>query len=56
MGQTVHLSDVIFPEGVTSDELAKGESHDQAVVTANAPKGKADDEEGEGEAETEAAE
>ncbi len=37
-GQTLHLSDVKFPEGVTSDELAKGESHDLAVVTANAPK------------------
>ena len=38
VGQTLHLSDVTFPKGVTSDELAKGESHDQAVVTANAPK------------------
>jgi len=45
VGQTLHLSDVKFPEGVTSDELAKGESHDQAVVTANAPKGKAADSE-----------
>ena len=43
VGQTLHLSDVKFPEGVTSDELAKGESHDQAVATANAPKGKAED-------------
>jgi len=39
MGQTLHLSDVTLPKGVTSDELAKGESHDQAVVSANAPKG-----------------
>ncbi len=38
IGQTLHLSDVSLPKGVTSDELAKGESHDQAVVTANAPK------------------
>jgi len=38
LGQTLHLSDVKFPEGVSSDELAKGESHDQAVVSANAPK------------------
>ncbi len=45
VGQTYHLSDVKFPEGVTSDELAKGEDHDQAVVTANAPKGKAADSE-----------
>jgi len=52
VGQTMHLSDVALPKGVTSDELAKGESHDQAVVTLNAPKGASDDE---GEAETETA-
>lgn len=45
VGQTLHLSDVKLPEGVTSDELTKGEDHDQAVVTANAPKGKAEDDE-----------
>ncbi len=50
VGQTLHLSDVKFPVGVTSDELAKGESHDQAVVSANAPKGKASDDEAEEEA------
>jgi large subunit ribosomal protein L25 len=38
LGQTLHLSDVTFPAGVTSDELAKGEAHDLAVVSANAPK------------------
>ncbi len=38
IGQTLHLSDITLPKGVTSDELAKGESHDQAVVTLNAPK------------------
>ncbi|NMP31208.1 50S ribosomal protein L25/general stress protein Ctc [Thalassotalea sp. M1531] len=43
VGQTLHLSDVKLPKGVTSDELAKGESHDQAVVTLNAPKGASDD-------------
>ena len=43
VGQTIHLSDVKLPKGVTSDELTKGESHDQAVVSANAPKGKVDD-------------
>ncbi|MFT7008936.1 MAG: large subunit ribosomal protein L25 [Colwellia sp.] len=37
-GQTIHLSDVKLPTNVTSDELSKGESHDQAVVSANAPK------------------
>ncbi len=45
VGQTLHLSDIALPKGVTSDELAKGESHDQAVVTLNAPKGGNDDEE-----------
>jgi large subunit ribosomal protein L25 len=44
IGQTIHLSDVTLPAGVTSDELAKGESHDQAVVTANAAKVQKDDE------------
>ncbi len=39
VGQTLHLSDITLPKGVTSDELAKGADHDQAVVTANAPKG-----------------
>jgi large subunit ribosomal protein L25 len=38
VGETIHLSNVTLPKGVTSDELAKGESHDQAVVTVNAPK------------------
>ncbi len=47
IGQTLHLSDVKLPEGVTSDELAKGESHDQAVVTANAPKGNSDEDDSE---------
>lgn len=44
VGQTLHLSDIALPKGVTSDELAKGESHDQAVATLNAPKGSSNDE------------
>jgi len=47
MGQTLHLSDVTLPKGVTSDELAKGESHDQAVVSANAPKGSSNEDDSE---------
>ncbi|TKB45945.1 50S ribosomal protein L25/general stress protein Ctc [Thalassotalea mangrovi] len=43
IGQTIHLSDIVLPKGVTSVELAKGEDHDQAVVTASAPKGGSDD-------------
>ncbi|MDN3651573.1 50S ribosomal protein L25/general stress protein Ctc [Thalassotalea ponticola] len=38
VGNTIHLSDIALPKGVTSVELAKGEDHDQAVVTATAPK------------------
>ena len=44
VGQTLHLSDIKLPKGVTSDELAKGEAHDQAVVTANAAKAQSSDE------------
>ncbi|NRA52703.1 MAG: 50S ribosomal protein L25/general stress protein Ctc [Gammaproteobacteria bacterium] len=36
---TIHLSDLVLPEGVTSVELAKGADHDQAVVTIHTPKG-----------------
>ncbi|MDG1752659.1 MAG: 50S ribosomal protein L25/general stress protein Ctc [Thalassotalea sp.] len=43
VGQTLHLSDITLPKGVTSDELAKGESHDQAVASLNAPKGSSDE-------------
>ena len=53
VGQTLHLSDVALPKGVTSDELAKGESHDQAVASLNAPKVSKDEDEGEAEAATE---
>ena len=38
LGQTLHLSDIALPEGVTSVELAKGEGHDQSVVTVKANK------------------
>lgn len=56
VGQTLHLSDITLPKGVTSDELAKGESHDQAVVTLNAPKVAVSDDDEEEEAPVEAAE
>jgi large subunit ribosomal protein L25 len=39
LGQTLHLSDVKFPKGVESVELAKGEEHDLAVVTVKTAKG-----------------
>ena len=41
--QTVHLSDLVLPEGVTLVELAKGDDHDQAVVTIKGAKGGSDD-------------
>ncbi|MCY7296996.1 50S ribosomal protein L25/general stress protein Ctc [Alteromonas sp. a30] len=37
--QTLHLSDLVLPKGVTLVELAKGENHDQAVVTVKGAKG-----------------
>jgi large subunit ribosomal protein L25 len=43
LGQTLHLSDLVVPKGVTLVELAKGESHDLAVVTVKAAKGGSDD-------------
>ncbi|GAB3022841.1 50S ribosomal protein L25/general stress protein Ctc [Bowmanella dokdonensis] len=55
MGQTLHLSDLKVPKGVTLVELAKGADHDLAVVTIKAAKGAAaaDEAEGEEEASTE---
>jgi large subunit ribosomal protein L25 len=53
LGQTLHISDITLPKGVTSLELAKGESHDLAVVTLHAPKGAAAEEEASDEADAE---
>ena len=44
LGQTLHLSDLVTPKGVTLVELAKGEGHDQAVVTVKAAKGVSEEE------------
>lgn len=44
LGQTLHLSDIVVPKGVTLLELAKGEDHDQAVVTVKTAKGASADE------------
>lgn len=38
LGEAIHLSDIKWPEGVTSTELAQGEGHDHSVVTIHAPK------------------
>ncbi|MBC3764368.1 50S ribosomal protein L25/general stress protein Ctc [Neptunicella marina] len=47
LGQTLHLSDIKLPKGVSLTELAKGESHDLAVVTVKLAKGGAASEEAE---------
>ncbi|MBL4631110.1 MAG: 50S ribosomal protein L25/general stress protein Ctc [Paraglaciecola sp.] len=45
LGQTLHLTDLVLPKGVSLLELNKGESHDLAVVTVKLAKGpKAEDE------------
>ena len=38
LGETLHLSDLVVPKGVTLLELAKGADHDQAVVSIVKPK------------------
>jgi large subunit ribosomal protein L25 len=44
IGQTLHLTDLVLPEGVSLVELNKGETHDLAVVTVKLAKGpKAED-------------
>jgi len=44
IGQTLHLTDLTLPKGVSLLELNKGETHDLAVVTVKLAKGpKADD-------------
>jgi large subunit ribosomal protein L25 len=44
LGQTLHLTDLVMPKGVTLVELNKGESHDLAVVSVKTAKGpKVDD-------------
>ncbi|MFT5838836.1 MAG: large subunit ribosomal protein L25 [Flavobacteriales bacterium] len=46
LGQTLHLTDLALPEGVSLLELNKGETHDLAVVTVKLAKGpKADGDE-----------
>ena len=45
VGETLHLTDVQLPAGVSSVELAKGADHDVAIVTVEKKKGAAEDEE-----------
>ena len=65
LGESVHLSDVVLPEGVVSVALSHGRDGDLSVSTVQSPRGGADDDEegieaeaadGEGEGEDEAEE
>ncbi len=38
LGEAIHLSNIKWPEGVTSTSLAQGEDHDHSVVTITMPK------------------
>ncbi len=44
LGQIVHLSEVVLPEGVTSVALALGDDHDLAIASIVAPKIVSEDE------------
>ena len=39
LGESLHISDITLPEGVTSVELSHGEDHDLSVVAVQAPRG-----------------
>jgi large subunit ribosomal protein L25 len=42
LGETIHLSDLVLPPGVTVVALAQGLDHDQSVVSVRAPRGAAE--------------
>jgi len=39
VGDSIHLSDIVLPEGVSSVILMQGEGHDQAVAAIHLPRG-----------------
>ena len=43
VGQTLHISDITLPEGVTSVALAHGEDSDLSIAQVQAPRGGGDD-------------
>ena len=49
LDQTIHLSDLVLPKGVSLVELNKNEDHDLAVVTVKLSKGPAIEEDVAGE-------
>ena len=56
LGQSVHLSDIALPEGVTSVALSHGKEGDLSVATVQSPRGGAMVDEEESEADSEAEE
>ncbi len=46
VGETVHISSIVFPKGVSSVDLAHGPDSDNAVVTVQPPRGPTSAEEG----------
>jgi large subunit ribosomal protein L25 len=46
LGESLHLSDLKVPQGVTLVELARGEDHDLGVVSIHARRGGGEEEEG----------
>jgi len=53
IGDTLHISDLQLPEGVSSVALAHGEDYDQPVVAINKSRGMSDDDSESSEEETE---
>jgi|SRR5690554_1420730 len=47
VGESIHISQIEFPKGVSSVDLAHGADADHAVVTVQAPRGGAQDDEDE---------
>ncbi|MBF0264092.1 MAG: 50S ribosomal protein L25/general stress protein Ctc [Gammaproteobacteria bacterium] len=52
MGESLHLSQIVLPEGVSIPELALGEDHDLPIVNVIKPRGEKEASDEEGEAET----
>jgi|TARA_B100000959_G_C14793693_1_gene546668 large subunit ribosomal protein L25 len=38
LGSSIHMSEIVLPQGLTIPELAHGEDHDQVVVAVHAPR------------------
>jgi len=60
IGQSLHLTDLVMPDGVEIVVLAQGTDHDQPIAAIHAPRGGGDEDEGEavegGEAESDSEE